>query len=184
MNPTSKKFISLFLAFSLMAISCTTMTTQRHKGFEFSKEQKQGAVVKIQKKDGNQIKGELIAVKQNSLLLLDAEGKDTSIDITDIRVIWIKKSKIEKGAVNGALWGAAIPAALFGIMGLTFSGGFELSQWITVVGGAAALGAFFGAAIGIGAGTDKTILLEGMSDTEIQEAMDKLRKKARIRDYR
>jgi len=184
MSPTSKKFIALFLVISLISISCTSITRQRHEGFEFSKKQKQGAVVKIQKKDANQIKGELIAVRQNSLLLLDAEGKDTSIDITDIRVIWIKKSKGGQGAVYGALWGAAIPAALFGILGLTFPGGFELSQWITVVGGAAALGAFFGAAIGIGAGTDKPILLEGMSDLEIREALDKLRKKARIRDYK
>jgi hypothetical protein len=178
------KFIALFLIISLMSISCATLTRQRHKGFEFSKEQKQGDVVKIQKKDGNQIKGELIAVKQNSLLLLDTEGKDASIDITDIRVIWIKKSKTGKGAAYGALWGAAIPAALFGIMGLTFSGGFELSVWIAVVGGAAALGAFLGAAIGIGAGTDTTILLEGMSDSETQKTLDKLRKRARIRDYK
>jgi len=179
-----KKFIALFLVISLISISCTSITRQRHEGFEFSKKQKQGDVVKIQKKDGNQIKGELVAVKQNSLLLLDAEGKDTSIDITDIRVIWIKKSKTGKGAAYGALWGAAIPAALFGITGLIFSGGFELSQWIIVVGGAAALGAFLGASIGIGAGTDKTILLEGMSDSEIQETMEKLRKRARIRDYK
>jgi len=33
-------------------------------------------------------------------------------------------------------------------------------------------------------GTDKTIQIEGMSDSEIREAMDKLRKRARIRDYK
>jgi len=41
-----------------------------------------------------------------------------------------------------------------------------------------------GAIIGGIAGTDKTIQIEGMSDSEIQETMDKLRKKARIRDYK
>ncbi len=33
-------------------------------------------------------------------------------------------------------------------------------------------------------GIDKTIQIEGMSDLEIKEAMDKLRKKARVRDYK
>lgn len=141
-------------------------------------------MVKIQKKDLNQIKGELIAVKQNSLLLLDAEGKDTSIDITDIRVIWIKKSKIGKGAGYGALWGALPAAAILGFLSLTLPGGFELPVWIAAVGGAADLGAFFGAAYGTVTSTDETILLEGMTDLEIQETMDKLRKKARIRDYK
>jgi len=141
-------------------------------------------VVKIQKKDGNQIKGELIAVKQDSLLLSDAEGKDTSVDITDIRVIWIKKSKTGKGVLYGALWGASISAAAVGFVSLTFSAGFELSVWTAAVGGAAAIGAFLGAAIGIGAGTDITIQLEGMTNSEIQETLDKLRKRARIRDYK
>jgi hypothetical protein len=184
MNPTSKKFISLFLIFSLMSISCTFLTRQRQKRLEYSKEQKQGDVVKIQKKDGNQIKGELIAVKQDSLLLLDAEGKDTSVDIMDIRVIWIKKSKIGKGAIYGALWGGLPVAASVGIISATLPGIVELSQCIIMVGGAAGLGAFIGAVFGTVTGTDKTILLEGMSDSEIQETMDKLRKKARIRDYK
>ena len=33
-------------------------------------------------------------------------------------------------------------------------------------------------------GTDETIHFEGMSDSEINEILDKLRKKARIRDYK
>jgi hypothetical protein len=80
--------------------------------------------------------------------------------------------------------GASLPAVLLGILGLALPGGFELSQWITVVGGAAALGAFFVAPIGIVSGTDITIQIEGMSDLEIEEALEKLRKKARIRDYK
>ena len=33
-------------------------------------------------------------------------------------------------------------------------------------------------------GIDKTIHFEGMTDLEIEEALEKLRKKARIRDYK
>ena len=46
------------------------------------------------------------------------------------------------------------------------------------------IGAVCGGLIGADAGTDKKIQIEGMSDLEIRDAMDKLRKKARIRDYR
>ena len=59
-----KKFTALLLIFSLMAISCTTMTTQRQKRFESSKERR-GAKLIITKKDGRQVQGELITVKQN-----------------------------------------------------------------------------------------------------------------------
>jgi hypothetical protein len=54
------------------------------------------------------------------------------------------------------------------------------------IGGVAfgALGLLGGVLFGAAAGTDKTVQIEGMTDLEIQEAMDKLRKKARIRDYK
>jgi len=200
MSLKSKKFISLFLAFSLMAISCTTMTTQRQKRFESSKERKQGAKLIIQR-IGNQvrqekktrlegtpwetsvitdIRGELIAVKQNSLLLLDAEGKDVSIDIADIKVIRIvKKSKALQGAGLGSLIGGGGMYLYSQIVGDSES---EIVLVFTL--GAAVIGASVGGLIGAISGKDKTIQIEGMTDSEIEEAMDKLRKKARIRDYK
>jgi len=51
-----------------------------------------------------------------------------------------------------------------------------------VIGGVAA--ALIGGFIGMSLGKEGTIQIEGKSDSEIQEAMDKLRKKARIRDYK
>jgi hypothetical protein len=45
-------------------------------------------------------------------------------------------------------------------------------------------GALIGVIIGAVAGTDKTIQIEGMTDSEIEETLNKLRKKARIREYR
>jgi len=44
--------------------------------------------------------------------------------------------------------------------------------------------ALIGGFIGMSLGKEGTIQIEGKSDSEIQEAMDKLRKKARIRDYK
>jgi len=123
LNPKGKKLIALFLIISLMAISCTTMTTQRQKRFESSKERKHGAKLIITKKNGQQIKGELITVKPNSLLILDAEGKDVSIDIADIKVIRIvKKSKFGKGLLYGLLIGGGGG----GLFGLVFGGKGEI----------------------------------------------------------
>ena len=93
-----KKFISLFLVFSILLLS----------GNLYGKERK-GADLIIQKTDGTQVWVELIAVKENSLLLLDREsGADVSIDISDIKVIRVKgKSKFLLGLQIGGLAGAA-----------------------------------------------------------------------------
>jgi hypothetical protein len=46
------------------------------------------------------------------------------------------------------------------------------------------VGGLFGAYIGGSVGRDEKIQIEGMTDSEIQETLDRLRKKARIRDYK
>jgi hypothetical protein len=105
MNPASKKFISLFLAFSLVMLSVNLYAKERR-----------GAKLIVTKLDGLLTEGELITVKPNSLLLLDTEGKDVSIDIVDIKVIRIlKKSKTLLGAGLGFLIGTAVGAAVGGI---------------------------------------------------------------------
>ena len=178
MNPTSKKLVSLFLVFSLMMLSTNLYGKKRR-----------GAKVVITKKDGRLIRGELIAVKEHSLLLLAA--LDVSIDIGNIKVIEInkKKSKAGKGALNGLLICGGVGALVGGI---AFSGHTIESEGIDLLSGAlmagvvfgaagAAVGAIIGATRGLGG---KTIHFEGMTDTEIQETLEYLRKKARIRDYR
>ena len=59
MNPTGKKFISLFLVFSLMMLSTN-----------LSAKEKRGATLLITKKDGRGIEGELIAIRKNLLLII------------------------------------------------------------------------------------------------------------------
>ena len=91
-----KKFIALFLVFSILIIS----------GNIFAKERK-GAELIIQKKDGFYERGELIAVKKNSLLLKDyASGVDVSVEVKDVKVITIEReSKAWAGARIGILIG-------------------------------------------------------------------------------
>jgi hypothetical protein len=184
MNPTSKKFISLFLIFSLIEISCAPITfTFPIKKRRFP-ERKQGAIV-ITKTDGQQIEGELITVKLNSLLLLDTEGKDVSVDIGDIKVIRIvKKSK----ALLGAGLGLLIVGGGGALLAVVANAGHEpytIKERAWLVGIFGGLGGLLiGGIVGAGAGKDKKIQIEGMSDLYIQETLDKLRKKARIRDYK
>ena len=94
MNPAGKKFISLFLVFSLVMLSVNLYAKERR-----------GAKLIITKKDGQQIEGELITVKKDSLLILIKwSGRDESIDIADIKVIRIvKKSKKWLGAGLGLI---------------------------------------------------------------------------------
>jgi len=96
-----KKFVSLFLIFSLLTVSGNLMAKERR-----------GAELIIQKKDGQQVRGELIAVKENSLLMLVSEA-DVSIDISDIKVITIvKESKALEWAFLGVLVGGGIGTLL------------------------------------------------------------------------
>jgi len=180
MNPTSKKFISLFLVFSLLTINC------------FPK--RRGINLNVTRTDGQPIKGELITVKENSLLLLEKEaGVDVSINISDVKIITVK------GPTTGLKLAAPFLAAVGGAMLGLFV------WWLASVGGlayimagkeeqkkdqkkAARYGALIFGSLGlvaaITAATDKTIQIEGMTDSEIQETLKKLRKKARIRDYK
>ena len=175
-----KKFIALFFVFSLMMLSVNLYAKERR-----------GAKLIVIKKNRQLIEGELITVKANSLLLLDSgTGADVSVDIKDIVVITIvKKSKTLVGATYGALAGGGTGAIVGTLIGkpapiILSSMGAEES---TILGGiffGFIIGAVCGGLIGAYAGADKKILLEGMTDLEIREALDKLRKKARIRDYK
>ena len=168
-----KKFTALLLIFSLVMLSANLYAKERR-----------GATLIIQKKDGQQVRGELIAVKQNSLLLLDSEtGADVSMDIKNIKVIKIRKKSM---AGNGFLLGGSV-GALIGLAAYRKPTGgmftIDLGPGPTALGGGI-VGGLIGLVIGLVAGTDKTIQIEGMTDSEIQETLDKLSKKARIRDYK
>ena len=170
-----KKFTALFLIFSLMMLSANLYAKERR-----------GAKLIVTKLDGQKTEGELITVKPKSFLLLDTEGKDVSIDIADIKVIRIvKKSKVWTGAGLGFLiCGGGI--AMYNHLFFKEDHEQDLKHIFTallgLIGGAA--GALLGGFIGASAGKDKTIQIEGRSDLEIRETLKKLRKKARIRDYK
>lgn len=75
---------------------------------ELNAKEDKGAVLHIQKIDGGAVKGELITVKQNVLLLKNEYGSDESVDISDV-------SEIRVVAKSKALLCAGIGFAATGI---------------------------------------------------------------------
>ena len=74
-----KRSIAFLLIFSVLILSGNLHA------------EKKGVELIVKKKDGQQVRGELIAVKKSSLLLKESEkGADKSVDITDISVIEIR----------------------------------------------------------------------------------------------
>jgi len=165
-----KKFTALFLVFSSVMLSMNL----------YAKEIRGDELI-ITKKNGGKIEGELIAVKEDSLLILTKwSERDESIDIADVEVITIlKKSKALLGSYLGVLVCGGGGALIGYEVGWKTSTGAIVGGAIGVLAGGL-LGGFLGSSLG----KDKTIQLKGMTDLEIQETLDYLREKARIRDYK
>ncbi len=189
----SKKFISLFLVFSLTVLP-TSLDAKR-----------KGAHLLITKKDGQKMSGELIAVKKSTLLLLDSKTKiDISINVREIKSIIVgKKSKIIQGMGGGAAVGGMIGMIIGATKKIEENGGetpvflfilFPLlfilpsaERTANMVNGSligVGVGLLIGTSFGVVAEKNRHIQIEGMTDLEIQKALDKLRNKARIRNYR
>ena len=168
------KVLVLGVVFSLLICSENIMAKERR-----------GTELMITKTDGQQIAGELIAVKPSSLLLLDPKtGADVSIEIEDIAVIKItKKSKAWIGGAFGfavgSLAGMSIGAFIDGIDEVRISfGGF-----ISIVAFFGVISAITGVLIGAILGTDKTIQIEGSSPEEIEAVLEELRSQSRITNF-
>jgi hypothetical protein len=163
-----KRTISLFLVVSVLLLSMPLAAKER-----------KGADVIIQKTEGTQVRGELIAVKQASLLLLERDSEaDVTVDVGEISVIRIvKKSKI---LIGGGL-GAIICGGGLWLYGSTQSTFDFYDNWpilALVAAGGLVIGGIIGAVVGI----DRIIQTEGKPDAEIQKILEKLRKKARVKN--
>ena len=157
---------------------------------DLAAEERRGAEVVIQTHNERQVGGELIAVKQNSLLLLDGKsGADVSVDVPDIVLVKIvKKSKAGPGALFGFLGGAGLGA----ITAAADKANQDEDPWANFWQSTFAIGAvvFFilagtvvGLTVGAILGKDQTIKFEGKSPEEITTILAKLEKRARIQNF-
>jgi hypothetical protein len=168
-----KKLISLYLVFSILCLYGNLYANERL-----------GANLVIQKTDGQQINGELIAVKENSLLIKEHDsGADGTAIVGEIKIITIvKKSKRGKGALYGFGLGA-IGGGLAGGLLVEPEESTRVNNALFGVIWIGALGALTGLIVGGFLGKDKTIQIEGKSEAEIKEVLEELRKKARVPNF-
>ena len=189
-----KKIIALIPVLSLLFVSCMTFTPYgqevgilipvKKPRVEREVSMKRGALLEIQAKGGGYIKGELIAVERNSLLVWEfASGTDLSVDIRDIKTIGLsRKSRAKEGALIGGALGALIGLATYQEPKNKGWITLDLGPGINAMGGGL-VGMAAGGLIGAAAGTDQTIQIEGKSEPEIRKILEILRSKARFSDY-
>jgi hypothetical protein len=173
-----EKIVSLLVVFSLLGLTGNLLAGERR-----------GAILVVQKKDGTQVKGELIAVKQNSILLLgSSSGTDISIDVPDITTITIiKKSRALSGLGLGLLIGGGAGAGIGFASGNDRPGFFSFTagEKAALFGGALAVtGGVIGLIAGASAGTDHIIQIEGKNTSTVEAVLSSLKPKARVPDSR
>lgn len=151
----------------------------------YAKEKKHGAELIIQKKDGQSVRGELLTVKGNLLLVMESGSlSGISVDIGDIHDIKIvKKSRFLKGLGFGLLIGGGGGALLGFLSGDDPPGWFSMTAGQKALLGGLAfgiLGAPIGGIWGTIKGIDESIVLESRSPEEIKLILKKLNSKSRF----
>jgi hypothetical protein len=179
------KYLIFVFIFILIALPSELLTKGRR-----------GAKLQIQKKDATYLTGELIAVKKESLLLVDSDtAVDISVALDDIEVIEIlKKPKLLFGAGIGLVLGAAVGTASGFILGDDEPrSGDEQGNFKTRTAGEKALvnsilfgliGLIGGGIVGADLGKTETIYFNDLTPEEKTETLQKLSSKARIPDLK
>jgi hypothetical protein len=136
---------------------------------------RRGAEIIVTRLDGSGVKGELIAVKPDSLLLL-SEGKDVSIGRADIQtVVIIRKSRAGLLAAVGGAAGAAVGVVLG--LNWNFEAITDSRAGGAVFGGAAigAGGALLGYLAGQLTGGDPSFTLAGRQEADVARSWARLK---------
>jgi hypothetical protein len=145
---------------------------------DLSAKERRGATLVITRLDGSQVSGELIAVKPNSLLLLNNVGRDESIDLTDIKSVRIvKKSRAGLLSGIGGAAGAAVGATVGAYVFNAGSDDEPSSLRNGLVFGA--LGALTGWLAGSLVGTDSRFMVAGERPEVVAAYWDRLRAHSR-----
>jgi hypothetical protein len=169
MKTMTTRFIASALVVSFLVLPASLSAKERR-----------GAELIVTRLDGSQVSGELIAVKRDSLLLLNNVGRDESIDLADIKTVQIVK-KSRAGLLSGI--GGAAGAATGVALGLNWM--FE--EWSNsqakgaLMGGAifGAIGALSGLVVGSALGLDPRFTVAGEREEVVAGYWDRLRAHSR-----
>lgn len=138
---------------------------------------RRGASLVVTRTDGQQVIGELIAVKPNSLLLLSPAGKDESVNAGNIKSIKIvRKSRAGTGILLGLL-----SSVLGGVIWGHHEAGGDEDQLYVLGGGLyfGIIGGLTGLAAGLAAGLDEEIVLSGQPESVVRSFLARLSRHAR-----
>ena len=173
--------------FSLLMISILGMVV-----YPLDAGAKAGARLKIVTKDGTIVQGELLAVKDRSLLVAGGNYDSSSAieldDIRDLAIVGKSKTQLGSGigllggAAAGAIIGAAIPVRETGYFALP-----DLDRWRNTAYGAGIgffAGGIVGAIVGSGMHQEERLIVASVYQLEPGELLKKLRAAAKDPEYR
>jgi hypothetical protein len=146
--------------------------------------ERRGADISVALKDGRTVSGELIAVKPDSLLVVDTAGKDESVGLADITTVRIfKKHRPGRGVLYGTLIGAG-GAGLVGYALVSKSTEYPVlsAMYFGFLG--AVVGGFIGLVSQSGNDLGTEIVIAGRPEAEVEGALAKLSRFARLRPPR
>lgn len=154
-------------------------------GSASAKDKKHGSEVIVLKKDGKTIRAELLAVKNDEIILMDSLNMSgITLKSDEIRKITIvKKSGFFKGIGYGLVIGGASGALLGFASGDDDPGWFSFTADEKAAMGAMGfgiLGAVTGGVIGLIKGMDDSVVLEGKTPEERKLILKKLNSRSRF----
>lgn len=186
MRITGRKVVRNLILFGCLAFSLGVFPARLFC------DEKQGANIIVNLIDRPPAGGELLAVREDSLILMDTNLKTgLTIDFRDIKSVQIiRKSQVFLGMLGGFAAGLAIGSGAKKDLTLNTShykmfgpSQATIHKWTNTAVislGMTAVGALIGGVIG----ADKTIIVRGNSPLKVKEILWKLRSKAKMPDAR
>ena len=139
---------------------------------------RRGAELVVTAKNGNIFQGELVALKADSLLLIDhATGRDVSVALVEVSVIRVAR---ESKALTGLLIGF-VPGAVGGAVWGAHAGDEDMAGLAAVAGGlfVGGIAGLVGLAAGLGLGLDTVVPYGDLPEAEGAAFLVKLDRHAR-----
>jgi len=173
-----KKTVALFVVLLLATIIPNLAAKERH-----------GADTVIVKKNAQVVRGELIAVKDHAVLVLDSVTKgDSTVQVSDMASLSVKiakKSNPWEAGILGFVVGGAVGALVGRKLGESEGSLIDVETESTI-GGAAIGGLVVGSGAYLIAKKKKTEVynFEGKSPEEIEIILVRLRTYSRVPDFR
>jgi hypothetical protein len=152
-------------------------------GIPLAARERTGATVEVSLIDGRMVKGELLAVKEDALLVYDQDaGSGERLDLQQVnQVMVLKKSKFGQGLLIGL--GVALGIAIYNsCTGKTRGEHEEQGGVVITFLMMSPLTGLCGGILGSVADIDKKISLDGVSTQIRQKNLEKLKRYARERD--